>query len=150
MEEKQPEEKSSERVACEVPPKVVGVFSRWPAEPAWRREGGEPDYRFSLANERTFLAWIRTALAALAAGMLLDQMATRVEPRFLVVMVALALCVLAAGLGMVAYRKWRDNEQAMRHSKALPHSRVLSILSVGILAVSVSLAVLVLWNLVTQ
>ncbi|NGX96714.1 MAG: DUF202 domain-containing protein, partial [Candidatus Afipia apatlaquensis] len=31
--------------------------------PAWQREGREPDYRFSLANERTFLAWIRTALA---------------------------------------------------------------------------------------
>jgi uncharacterized membrane protein YidH (DUF202 family) len=32
-------------------------------EPAWRHEGTEPDYRFTLANERTFLAWIRTALA---------------------------------------------------------------------------------------
>lgn len=28
----------------------------------------EPDYRFTLANERTFLAWIRTALALLAGG----------------------------------------------------------------------------------
>lgn len=37
-------------------------------EPAWRNEGTEPDYRFTLANERTFLAWIRTALALLAGG----------------------------------------------------------------------------------
>jgi putative membrane protein len=28
----------------------------------------DPDYRFSLANERTFLAWIRTALALVAGG----------------------------------------------------------------------------------
>ena len=41
--------------------------------PSWRRDGQEPDYRFSLANERTFLAWIRTALALLAGGVLLDQ-----------------------------------------------------------------------------
>lgn len=34
--------------------------------PKWRREGRDPDYRFSLANERTFLAWIRTALALLS------------------------------------------------------------------------------------
>ena len=45
-------------------------------EPAWRHEGTEPDYRFTLANERTFLAWIRTALALLAGGVLLHQFAT--------------------------------------------------------------------------
>ena len=37
------------------------------------RLGEAPDYRFSLANERTFLAWIRTALGFLAAGVGLDQ-----------------------------------------------------------------------------
>lgn len=31
----------------------------------WSRQGEEPDYRLTLANERTFLAWIRTALAIL-------------------------------------------------------------------------------------
>ena len=41
-------------------------------EPRWRQEGEEPDYRFSLANERTFLAWIRTALALLAVLLLLQ------------------------------------------------------------------------------
>ena len=41
------------------------------------RLGEAPDYRFSLANERTFLAWIRTALGFLAAGVGLDQLAPR-------------------------------------------------------------------------
>ena len=31
-------------------------------------DGEEPDYRFTLANERTFLAWVRTALGLLAGG----------------------------------------------------------------------------------
>ena len=38
--------------------------------PAWQHRllagGDEPDPRFTLANERTFLAWVRTALALLA------------------------------------------------------------------------------------
>jgi hypothetical protein len=54
-------------------------------EEAWRQQGEEPDYRFTLANERTFLAWIRTALAILAAGILLDQFSTRLQPQTLVV-----------------------------------------------------------------
>ena len=29
----------------------------------WRKTGKAPDYRFTLANERTFLAWIRTAFS---------------------------------------------------------------------------------------
>ena len=47
--------------------------SRWPA--FVYRAGDEPDYRFSFANERTFLAWIRTALALLAAGLATDRTA---------------------------------------------------------------------------
>ena len=33
------------------------------------RQGTEPDVRFSLANERTFLAWTRTALALIAGAL---------------------------------------------------------------------------------
>ena len=62
--------------------------------PPWRLSGREPDYRFSLANERTFLAWIRTALSLLAGGVLLEQFATRLEPRIVVVGLAIALAIL--------------------------------------------------------
>ena len=34
----------------------------------------EPDYRFTLANERTFLAWERTALGLLAAAVAVVQL----------------------------------------------------------------------------
>lgn len=57
-----------------------------PKEPKWRLEGEDPDYRFSLANERTFLAWMRTALAILAAGVLLDQFSVKLGSQVFVVL----------------------------------------------------------------
>ncbi|MGR0318347.1 YidH family protein [Agromyces sp. ZXT2-3] len=111
-------------------------------EPAWRRDGDDPDYRFTLANERTFLAWIRTALALLAGAVLLDQFATALEPRVAVLVLAIALAVAAAVLSVGAYTRWRANEIAMRRNGPLPFSWVLPLISaIGLLAAAV-LAVL--------
>ena len=41
----------------------------WLVGPDPRAEGEEPDARFSYANERTFLAWNRTALALIGVGL---------------------------------------------------------------------------------
>jgi len=43
-----------------------------PAESS--QPGTEPDARFTFANERTFLAWNRTALALIAAGLAIVQL----------------------------------------------------------------------------
>ncbi len=45
----------------------------WFAPAEVRNDGETPDYRFSLANERTFLAWLRTALALIGGGFAVDQ-----------------------------------------------------------------------------
>ena len=113
-------------------------------EPAWRREGEEPDYRFSLANERTFLAWIRTALAVLAGGVLLDQFATKLKPEFAVVVLATLLCLLAALLCAMAYRRWRANEIAMRHARPLPSTPALGVLAGSVLMVAAIIGMLML------
>jgi putative membrane protein len=111
--------------------------------PAWRQVGEEPDYRFTLANERTFLAWIRTALALLAAGVLLDQFSTKLQPHFAVIGVAVAMCVLSAVLCWIAYQRWAVNEQAMRHKRALPHSNALGGLALIVCIASGVLASLI-------
>lgn len=110
--------------------------------PEWRREGHDPDYRFSLANERTFLAWIRTALALLAGGVVLEQFATRLGPRGLVLAIALALAVLSAVLCGLAYLRWRDNEIAMRHSRALSAPVIIPVVSAAMLLISAVIAAL--------
>lgn len=107
--------------------------------PEWQERGSEPDYRFTLANERTFLAWIRTALAVLAGGVLLDQFAVRIEPRAVLSAVAAALGVLAAVLAGSAYWAWKENEIAMRHAAPLPAS-----LRIPLLAGAIALVALVL------
>ena len=123
------------------PPKRDG-HQKSGRNPAWRASGEEPDYRFTLANERTFLAWIRTALALLAAGLLLDQFSTKLEPHVLVVATALVMILAAVIVSVFAYTKWRANEIAMRHKGALPHSHALAVL-VGTLSVAcMGLAVL--------
>lgn len=99
--------------------------------PQWRKQGSEPDYRFSLANERTFLAWIRTAMGLLAGGVLLDQFSTKLGPHAVVVCLAVTLGLFASALGAMAYTRWRANEIAMRMSQPLPHSLAISLLCFG-------------------
>jgi putative membrane protein len=112
-------------------------------EPAWRTQGEEPDYRFTLANERTFLAWVRTALAILAAGVLLDQFSNKLRPHDVVVLVAAMMCVLAGALCFLSYFRWRRNEIAMRHKERLPPSTVPTIVAVGVFAAAAILALLI-------
>lgn len=106
----------------------------------WHEQGEEPDYRFSLANERTFLAWVRTALAILAGAILLHEFAPHIQPQAFISGASVALALLAALLGAGAYQRWKANEIAMRHSRPLPYSRLLPVLSICILALSASAA----------
>jgi putative membrane protein len=112
--------------------------------PRWRREGQEPDVRFTLANERTFLAWIRTALALLAGGVLLEQFAPTLQPREWVVALGVGLAALAALLSALAYSQWRRNEIAMRMARPLPHNAAVALLSAALLLAAAVLVVLLL------
>ena len=93
--------------------------------------GSEPDYRFTLANERTFLAWARTTLAILAGAMVLHQLgpfAPAWAHRIATASLALLCCALSAG----AYRQWQRNQRAMRLGQPLPGSRLVPLLTTAI------------------
>ena len=106
--------------------------------PQWQQDGEEPDYRFSLANERTFLAWIRTALAVIASGLLLHQFAPQTRSPASLSVTALALTVCGIVMAGSAYHRWKSNEIAMRHARPLPAGFAM-------LAVSITVAALGLW-----
>lgn len=112
-------------------------------EPAWRREGETPDYRFSLANERTFLAWLRTAMAILAGAIAIDQLTPDIAPTPVRVAVCTLLALVGAGVAVEAYRRWRAQEQAMRHGRELPHSWLLIGLTVALSATAMVFGVLI-------
>lgn len=110
------------------------------------RVGEAPDYRFSLANERTFLAWIRTALGFLAAGVGLDQLAPEFATPLIREVLALLLCLFSGGLALYGYLRWLANEKAMRLKEDLPYTRALLVISVILLVVALVVMVLVFYG----
>ena len=112
--------------------------------PDWQTQGQEPGCRFALANARTVLAWIRTALALLAGGVALDQFVGHVAPHGLLTSVAIALTLLAAFLAAISYSRWKGNEIAMRHSGPLPASVGIPLLSAALVLVALVLMALLL------
>ena len=113
-------------------------------EPAWRRTGKTPDYRFSLANERTFLAWVRTALALLAGAVAIDQLAPEIAPTVIRILLCMALAVIGAVLAIVSYLRWAHQEQAMRNDVELPHSWLMLGMTVIVSLAAIIFAVLIL------
>lgn len=113
-------------------------------EPEWRRTGKTPDYRFSLANERTFLAWIRTSLALLAGAVAIDQLAPNIAPQPVRLVLCVLLALIGAGLAVLSYRRWSQMEAAMRNDQALPFSRVLLFMTIVVALAAFGFAVLIL------
>ncbi len=103
-----------------------------------REVGENPDYRFTLANERTFLAWVRTSLALMAAGVAVVQYVTGAE--VLRHVLGIVMITLGGVLAAVAYRNWDRNERAMRLGEQLPYSHVPRL--VGLTLVLIAFAAL--------
>lgn len=114
-------------------------------ELASQREGVEPDARFTFANERTFLAWNRTAVALVVAGLAITQLL----PPFHGIpggrhIVGVPLIVLGLVLSLTSYRQWARNQRALRLGQPLPPSNLPRLLTLLVAAVAATAAVLVL------
>ncbi|MER7997234.1 YidH family protein [Micromonospora chalcea] len=94
-----------------------------------RSVGNPPDYRFSLANERTFLAWLRTGLALMAGGLAAAQFLPPLRLAHLREALAIALLLLGATVSIRAVDHWARTERAMRLDEELPASRFPAVLA---------------------
>jgi putative membrane protein len=107
--------------------------------------GTEPDPRFTFANERTFLAWSRTALALVVAGLGVVQLL----PPFPGVpwgrhLIGVPLIVLGAFVASAGYGEWVLNQRALRHGTPPPRSVLPIVLTVTITGVALLSAVVLL------
>jgi putative membrane protein len=105
-------------------------------------EGEEPDPRFTLANERTFLAWIRTALALVAAGIGLEAFVPALALPGLRQAFAVVLALLGATVSATAYRRWARAQRALRVGAPLPTPWLAPVLAYGVAVVAVVAVVL--------
>lgn len=104
-----------------------------------------PDYRFSLANERTFLAWVRTSLGLLAGGVAVTSLLPEPYEHPLVrVVLGGLLLVLACVVPLLAYHRWSRTEHALRTQRSLPSPALLRLVAgalalVGLLVIAILL-----------
>jgi putative membrane protein len=99
---------------------------------SWLLAGGsEPDPRFTLANERTFLAWIRTALALLAGGIAVEAFTLDVFTALVRTTLSVALMLMAMLISGSACLRWLNVERALRNKAPLPLPLLVPLLSIG-------------------
>jgi putative membrane protein len=114
---------------------------------AWALGGGtDPDPRFTLANERTFLAWIRTSLAMVAGGIAVEAFTSELFTPEIRKTVAVLLLLLGLVTGGGSFFRWLNVERAMRRQAPLPLPLIAPILAAGGAVVAAVLIVFVIWR----
>jgi putative membrane protein len=122
---------------------VSDAGRRWP--PSVYEDGEEPDPRFSLANERTFLAWVRTGLALLAGAAAVDALDLPL-PDAVQTALAAGLALAAAATAVTAWRGWARTEHALRLRAPLPGNPVMVLVAATVVVAAVVLAAGTLWS----
>ncbi len=104
--------------------------------PWWPTDGDEPDPRWTLANERTLLAYERTALGLLVAGLAATGSQVVADAPLWLSVIGLPLIVLGAAVGLEGRRRFLSAQRAMRNGEPLAAPAVAAFLPWGILAVA--------------
>jgi len=112
--------------------------------PAAAADDYEPDPRFSFANERTFLAWMRTALGLITAGLAITQLLPPFDMPGGRRLIGLPLIAMGTVIAVVSLTNWTANERAMRRGLPLPRSPLPRITAVVVTVVALIGVVLVI------
>lgn len=112
-------------------------------KPPLRTVGTDPDYRFTLANERTFLAWLRTGLALLAGAVALASLVHDFGPRPVRISITAFLLILSLTVTVGAYVRWDRAERALREKRSLPTDPLPRLVVAGVAIIIAAAATLV-------
>ncbi|MGJ6123321.1 DUF202 domain-containing protein [Mycolicibacterium sp. Y3] len=115
----------------------------WRRKPPLRTVGSDPDYRFTLANERTFLAWVRTGLALLAGAVALASLVHDFGPRAMRISITAFLLILSLTVTVGAYLRWDRTERTLREKRSLPTDPLPRIMVAGVAIVIAGAAALI-------
>jgi putative membrane protein len=99
------------------------------------------DYRFLLANERTFLAYLRTALSLQVAGLAVLQFLTKGHTSLRLTL-GIALVAVGSYVGLVGYLRWRSNDRSIRAGAAMHANRATSVIAIAVVGIPLVAAVL--------
>lgn len=118
-------------------------LAKLPRAPRAKSEttGSEPDPRFTFANERTYLAWTRTSIALIGAGLVAAQF-LKLGFRAAALVVGVTLVVLGGLMSFASYRNWQRNDRALRLGQPLPPSTMPHVLARGMVLFAVAGAAL--------
>jgi putative membrane protein len=105
----------------------------------------EPDYRFTLANERTFLAWIRTALALLAGAVAVVTLLPEFGFPGARHIVSALLALAGTAIALASVRRWYRAEQAIRANRPLPGTKLPATLAIGIAVLTLGMVTILLF-----
>lgn len=112
-------------------------------KPPIKSVGSDPDYRFTLANERTFLAWLRTGLALLAGAVALASLVHHFGPRPIRIGITALLLGLSLTVTVGAYVRWDRTERALRQNRPLPIDPLPRLIVIGLAVITIAAAVLI-------
>mgnify|MGYP002479409967 CR=1 FL=1 len=107
--------------------------------------GSEPDPRFSLANERTLLAWLRTSLALISLAVALDNVTISMW-KVAKTVIVVELLIMGLVLPLTAWGDWRRKERAMRLRLPLPLSVSQLVLLGGVMICTLEICADMAWN----
>ncbi len=93
------------------------------------------DIRFSLANERTFLAYERTAVGLVAAALAVFHLIDPSWHQQLLGLLLVSSAVIAAAGGWLRYRQ---ADRAIREGRDLPLSNTVHLMAAAVLMVIVA------------
>jgi putative membrane protein len=101
-------------------------------------------YTSVLANERTYLAWIRTSLGLIAGGVALDQFVASEKGSVVVAVIAFIVIALGAVVALIGIIEWNRTNSAMDVGNPIPRSPVTPLLGIAVMIVAVAIGVALL------